>query len=156
MAMELPEMRQGLVLASSAESGRARTVTCILSILSGSAELGGGFQKLIWVFAFGCSGFFSRLCVLWKWEKTTLLNYGNRLLEKYSLEINNKKLAQLLAHEKIFNVIGTRSGTQDFLTLPLLFYYIGFRVHLDPLSQFSQHSPNSPPFLTQFHTFLSL
>lgn len=64
MAMELPEMRQGLVLASSAESGRARTVTCILSILSGSAELVGGFQKLIWVFAFGFWPFFPPLCAL--------------------------------------------------------------------------------------------
>ncbi|PQP95656.1 hypothetical protein Pyn_22369 [Prunus yedoensis var. nudiflora] len=52
--MELPEIRQGLVLASSSESGRARTVTCIHSILC-FAEFGGecrnygGFQKLIGV-----------------------------------------------------------------------------------------------------------
>jgi hypothetical protein len=32
--MEFPEIRQGLVFASSTESGLARTATCILSILT--------------------------------------------------------------------------------------------------------------------------
>lgn len=56
MKMELPEIRQGLVLASSAESGRARTVTCILSILC-FAEFGGYCLPQLWWFSKAHWGF---------------------------------------------------------------------------------------------------